>query len=361
MTSLSKELAIKAMQAWNNRNPSDAETLIDDAVQQSRTGASSEDVARVARVLRVMKKFDLAIELLRDSGSTACAQCQLELARNLIASNKWGDAQRALADAHSIAPPNLNSTICSERIRLLARQKHYSKARQVAAEGLQKQPESQAIRSALAFMLRKEQEGDLASASDRYWQARKDYVYLNVATKLMKLLGPSAQTALDVGSAGTPTVMNFAAPRKYSVDWGNPYVHQEVISANCNYLEWSAPESMHIASCMQVLEHIPDPKPFARKLLEDSEVVIASVPHLERPGGNPGHLHNMITREKFADWFAREPNFLYIAKELSGDERMVGVWDRTSDEPFADLSETGPTVERFRLRWNLDDAALPEV
>lgn len=346
------------MDSWKNRDPDAAESILDEAVALINSMTKSSAVAAVGLAYRVIQKPDSSIKLLQQDQYLNCPSCQIELARALVATKRWDEASAALERALLKAPRGMISTISNEQIRLFARLAKGEEARAVARSALKVQPESQAIRTALAFLKRLEDERALKSNKERYWEARKEYVYLNIAQKLMRLLGVSATTALDVGSAGTPTVMMFPVERRYSVDWGNPFVHDEVISHSGDYLEWTPPEPVHIASCMQTLEHIPEPAPFAQKLLQDAEVVIASVPHLERPRANPGHLHSMITPDVFASWFDREPNFIYIAKELSGDERMVGVWDRTTTAKFADLSATGPVVESFRFRWSLDGSGV---
>lgn len=346
-------LASQALDAWKKREPQKADALLSQAIQGVSANSPKENVARVARVLRVMQQPQKALSLLDSIQIETCPHCQLERARAHVALKQWEPALESMERAKQASTPALVTTICGEHIRLLARCNLGREARLVAHEALSVNPASQAIRCALAFLTRIEQSTALPTDKDRYWEGRKEYVYLHVAQSMFQILGASARTALDVGSAGTPTVLMFPADRRYSVDWGNPCEHEGVIAHNCNYLEWERPEPIDIASCMQVLEHVPDPRPFAKKLLRDAEVVIASVPHLERPRANPGHIHSMITPTQFAGWFDREPNYLYIAQELSGDERMVAIWDTTTESKFGDLSKTGAVAESFKFRWSL--------
>jgi len=56
--------------------------------------------------------------------------------------------------------------------------------------------------------------------------------------------------------------------------------------------------------CNQVLEHVDDPREFAKKLLSIGKVVIASVPYMW-PDDIFGHKQNYINSETLIDWFKR--------------------------------------------------------
>ena len=359
----SADLARSAITAWMDKRVDDADRDLDRALEGLAADADGDDVSVVARACRVAFRTDVALEITTRAvtAGTATVESLLELARAHVALRRFDDAEETLTGALAACEPHQAVRVADELIRIKARNEDFDGARAVAFDYLKQFPNSKTLRWALAFVQQKERSAKSGDDFDQYWLKRCEYTYMHIARKMMGLLGASALTALDVGSNRTPVVMSFPARRRYSVDMGAPYHKQGVIGVSSDYLKWVAPEPINIASCLQVLEHIPDPAPFAQKLLADAEVVIASVPHMERPRANPGHLHSMISPETFASWFGRPPNFLYIARELSGDERMIGVWDRTTTEPYGDLSENGATIQHFRYRWSLRGSGIEDA
>ena len=57
----------------------------------------------------------------------------------------------------------------------------------------------------------------------------------------------------------------------------------------------------------QVVEHIPQPAEFVRKLLSVGHTVVLAVPYRWEPcGGDCHHKNHEITREKIAGWAGRQ-------------------------------------------------------
>jgi hypothetical protein len=71
-----------------------------------------------------------------------------------------------------------------------------------------------------------------------------------------------------------------------------------------NFYDFFPETKYDLVLCNQVLEHVDDPRKFAKKLLSIGEVVIASVPYLW-PDDIFGHKHNYIDSETLIDWFKR--------------------------------------------------------
>ena len=189
-----------------------------------------------------------------------------------------------------------------------------------------------------------------------YWNQRKNFVYLHVCRRLIEIVAHSATAVGDIGSNRSPILDYFGAKQtKYSVDIENPYRADDVISVTEDFYTWQSPETLQVGTCFQVIEHVPDPAKFCRRMLELFEVSIISVPYLEPSGVNPGHINNDINLPKLVKWFDREPNFHYIARELSGDERIICIFDKTTTRKFLDMHKSGSNAQRFMYRWSLED------
>ena len=219
-------------------------------------------------------------------------------------------------------------------------------------------------RFALALAERKRNRDELrmlgnAARLEAYWQDRRDSVYIHVCRELIRVMGRSASVVADIGSNRTPILDFFAhAPVKYSVDPGSPYVAHDVISVREDFFKWTPPKAIQIASCLQVMEHVQDVPAFAARLLEISEVALVSVPYMEPAGANAGHLHSEIDLGRITGWFGRPPNYHFIARELSGAERIICVFDTTTSSLWPTLCGHCAQGLRFRYRWSLKGSGM---
>lgn len=188
---------------------------------------------------------------------------------------------------------------------------------------------------------------------EHYWRQRADFVYLHVIRRLIEIVAPSARVVADIGSNRTP-ILDFhpSNAKRYSVDIDNPYQGENVIAIRQDFYIWNCPEPIDVVTCFQVIEHVPDPEKFVQRLLAIGEVVILSVPFMEPPGLNPGHINNNIDLATIIRWAHRKPNFHYIATELSGDQRIICLFDTKSEAPTPRLNAESEAALRYRHRWS---------
>lgn len=162
-----------------------------------------------------------------------------------------------------------------------------------------------------------------------YWSSRRELLYYQVVRQLIEGLGAGAQSMLDVGSKGCPYLDWFPAiPHRVSVDIEEPATGNGIVAVTADFLKWQPDRRFDIVTCLQVLEHIEDPKAFAQKLLAAGRTVIVSVPHAWPAGGLDGHLHDPVTERKMRAWFGREANFSYVCREvLNHSDRLIQVYE----------------------------------
>ncbi len=192
-----------------------------------------------------------------------------------------------------------------------------------------------------------------------YWQSRAGCVYVHVCAVMMQLIGRTARSVADVGSNRTPMLDYLPnVARRYSVDPYNPYVAPGIVSIKDDFLQWNPGHPIDLGTCFQVMEHVPETETFARRLMELCEVVLVSVPFKERPGQNPGHVHHSIDLETIASWFGRQPNFHYVAVELTGEQRIIGMFDRLSEEAYPKFHAGSPAALKYMFRWSLEGSGF---
>lgn len=214
------------------------------------------------------------------------------------------------------------------------------------------------LRELLGILSHKEQRTDV-DPWELYWRTRADYVYLHVCKVILKHIGSSARSLVDVGSNRTPILdwLPHVALR-YSVDPSTPYVAPGVISITDDFMQWTPGHPIDVGTCFQVLEHVPDVKRFARQLLDICEVVLVSVPFKEPPDRTHTHVHDSIDLESLTSWFGQQPNFHYVARELSGEERIIALFDRLSQQTYDAFNPESRAALSYRFRWSLRGAGI---
>jgi Methyltransferase domain len=167
-----------------------------------------------------------------------------------------------------------------------------------------------------------------APKKDAYWEDRKDSIYLYVAKAVCEKYGGKPKSVIDVGSNQTPTLEwhRGTASRLVSLDLRRPYVAEGVESMTRDFFTYAPEEAFDLATCFQVLEHVPDPAAFADKLLQISKVTIVSVPYKWEAGKCKYHIHDPVDEHKMLEWFGRKPSYTYVARELTKVARLIHVY-----------------------------------
>lgn len=165
----------------------------------------------------------------------------------------------------------------------------------------------------------------------QYWQGRQDMVYYQYFRLMVHCLGPNATSMLDVGSGNAPYLEWFDwIPRRVSVDIRVPYQSDNVEGIRGDIHELDLGPPFDLCTCMQVLEHVPQPEPFARRLLSLGRLLLVSVPYKWPEGKTKGHVQDPVDLPKLIGWFGRKPNYHLVVQEPFASvkgARMFAVFD----------------------------------
>jgi FkbM family methyltransferase len=136
---------------------------------------------------------------------------------------------------------------------------------------------------------------------------------------------------VDVGTGNVPYLEWFDwIPRRISIDIDVPYRSDAVegVQGDIHQLAFEAP--FDICTCLQVLEHVSEPEPFARRLLDLGKLVLVSVPYKWPEGTSAEHVNDPVDLEKVTAWFGRKPNYHLVVREpFSGNKgaRLFALFD----------------------------------
>jgi hypothetical protein len=167
--------------------------------------------------------------------------------------------------------------------------------------------------------------------TDGYWAARNDLLYYQYFRMIIRCVGKDAKSILDIGSRNTPYLEWFDwIPKKVAIDIRKPYQSDTVQGIEGDIHKLQFPEKFDICTCMQVLEHVPEVEPFARRLLELGNLLVVSVPYRWPSGKTNGHVHDPVDAAKLNLWFGREPNYKLLVREpFTGKKgrRLFAIYD----------------------------------
>lgn len=172
-----------------------------------------------------------------------------------------------------------------------------------------------------------------------------------------------ANSAIEVGCAADPFlkhldwVDNRVCVAPYFVQYDKPGESfttrgkgKEIRSVQADFMEYNPPrnEVFDLLLCSQVLEHVPNPAAFMKKLITTAKVSIIAVPYDWKPCGEScNHVTNHITYDMLLEWSAPfVPIFSSIVIEKHNEQRGVGrriivVFDNSHDEPVSAINGNG--------------------
>lgn len=160
----------------------------------------------------------------------------------------------------------------------------------------------------------------------RYWEVRKDREYYRKAVEMARRHAPDAASAIDVGPHETP-FLDFIdwVPRKTAIDLRVLPKVRDATNLMGDFMEFEPGGAFDLVFCLQVLEHLVDPVPFAQKLLRVGRVAIISVPYKWPKGRCRFHPQDPVDEAKLQAWTGRAWLESIVVKE-KGKARLIAVF-----------------------------------
>ena len=160
-----------------------------------------------------------------------------------------------------------------------------------------------------------------------YWDQRRDFGYYREVVALTRRHVPGGGSALDVGARGTEILGRLGwFSRRVAIDVVGMKARPGIETVEGDFLEYDPGGGFDLVLCLQVLEHLEHPGPFARKVLGTGRIAIVSVPYLWPGWVTDEHVQDPVDEAKLADWTGAEPVEVSIVEDLEM-ERMIAVYE----------------------------------
>ena len=159
-----------------------------------------------------------------------------------------------------------------------------------------------------------------------YWESRRDYAYYKEVVRFARLYVPKGRSVIDVGAGQTQVLRELDwFDRRVSLDVTYRPSQRGIERIEADFMEYRANETFDLVLCLQVLEHLDAPGPFARKLLSLGRTTIISVPYRWPAGDYPPHVQDPVDEVKLEAWTCRKPTAMSIVAD-HGSERLIAVY-----------------------------------
>jgi hypothetical protein len=161
-----------------------------------------------------------------------------------------------------------------------------------------------------------------------YWTQRRHLKYYREVIRLAGKHVPEGRTLIDVGAGETGVVETLEGfQRRVVLDIQSIRPRRGVEVVTTDFMHYDTDTRFDLVLCLQVLEHLEDPGPFARKLFAIGRTVIISVPYRWPEDFWPWHLHDPVDEAKLENWTGRQPTEMCIVADEQ--QRMIAVYSDT--------------------------------
>jgi predicted O-methyltransferase YrrM len=195
--------------------------------------------------------------------------------------------------------------------------------------------------------------GNASTNRKTYWGKRQGLMYYEYIYQLVSAFAQNADSIIDVGSANAGYLEWFDwIPRRETLDIKKPYNSGTVKGIKADFFSFTPEVKYDFATCLQVLEHIPDAKAFTEKLLSVASNVLISVPYRWKKGSCKWHIHDPVDMEKLVSWTSRKPDYHVIVTEplnISRNAKRLIAYFHDPSEAF-DLKQIRTDIQHYRPR-----------
>jgi hypothetical protein len=166
-----------------------------------------------------------------------------------------------------------------------------------------------------------------------FYTERKEYKYYQLCKKILEELSEIQQESiLDIGCFDSPvsTWGNFKT--RYSVDKQNRANLKNVIKivSEWPHVSNQLPPKIDVITCLQVIEHIENYRPFVDKILEMCKTAIISIPWKWPKSLCKYHVLDPIDEDKLNIIMGKPYKQLTIFKDEDKLYRAIGIWEQTT-------------------------------
>jgi hypothetical protein len=128
--------------------------------------------------------------------------------------------------------------------------------------------------------------------------------YYRRVLELAKRFVPHGGSLLDVGCHECQYIRDFSwFDKKDAIDIQRIPEIPGVRSIQIDFMDFQPDHLYDLVLCLQVLEHLPNPEAFARKLINSGLFTIVSVPYKWPKGKCKYHCQDPVDELKLKSWF----------------------------------------------------------
>jgi hypothetical protein len=173
---------------------------------------------------------------------------------------------------------------------------------------------------------------DKIATAEEYWEERKNWLYYRKVVELAREFAPVAQKVIEVGPRDTPFLESIDwVPSKTAIDrYFKPRI-RGATNLQGDFLKFQPECVFDLVFCLQVLEHLDSPEPFAQKLLQTGKVVIISVPYKWRKGYCKWHVQDPVDEAKLLAWTKKGWLTSAVVEDV-GAARLIAVFEGTAQD-----------------------------
>jgi SAM-dependent methyltransferase len=162
-----------------------------------------------------------------------------------------------------------------------------------------------------------------------YRDARRHLRYYDDVVRLTRKHVPEGGRVIDVGAKEVELLTRLSWFRsRVALDTRYVLPRRGVETVIANFHDYEPDGSFDLVLCLQVLEHLPEPERFARKLLRVGRVVIISVPYRWSAESHQSHIHDPVDEAKLRAWTGAEP--IEVSVVENGKQRLIAVYRNES-------------------------------
>ena len=112
---------------------------------------------------------------------------------------------------------------------------------------------------------------------------------------------------------------------KQVIDLKQPASMLGVISIAGDFMSFPIPRKFNLVLCLQVLEHLSEPRPFCQKLFSAGQWLIISVPYKWSQGQCIYHKQDPVDEAKLETWTNRVPIASCIVTD-NDHRRLISIY-----------------------------------